>query len=85
MDRVTASLGIGSYGDGNQLLLGTQLSYGWGKSIAVNPYTSPQTLALVDQKTFGAMFVIAGSVSLSAFKRTLKDLGSVVRLPAPKR
>lgn len=85
MDRVTASLGIGSYGDGSELLLGTQLSYGWGKSIAVNPYVTPQSLALVDQKSFGAMIVVAGGVSLSAFKRTLKDLGSVVRLPAPKR
>jgi hypothetical protein len=85
MDRVTASFGIGSHGDGSELLLGTQLSYGWGKSIAVNPYATPQTLALVDQKTYGAMIVIAGGVSLSAFKRTLRDLGNVVRLPAPKR
>jgi hypothetical protein len=85
MNRVTASFGIGSYGDGSELLLGTQLSYGWGQSIAVNPYVSPPSLALVDQKTFGAMIVVAGGVSLSAFKRTLKDLGNVVRLPAPKR
>jgi hypothetical protein len=78
--RVTASIGIGSYGDGSELLLGTQLSYGWGKSIAVDPYLSPTQLALVDQRTFGAMLVVAGGVSLSAFRRTLQDLQTMVKL-----
>jgi hypothetical protein len=74
------SLGLGSYGDGSELLFGTQLAFGWGKSIAVDPYVSPTQLALVDQRTFGAMLVIAGSVSLSAFKRTLQDLQTVVKI-----
>lgn len=75
------SIGIGSYGDGSELLLGTQLSYGWGKNVAVDPYETPAQLALVDQRTFGAMLVIAGSVSLTAFRRTLENLQNVVRLP----
>jgi hypothetical protein len=79
--RVTASIGLGSYGDGSELLLGTQLSYGWGKSIAVDPYVSPPQLALVDQRNFGAMIIVAGGVSLSAFRRTLKDLQTVVKFP----
>jgi hypothetical protein len=37
---------------------------------------------VVDQRTFGIMFIIAGSASISAFRRTLRDLGDVVRLPA---
>ncbi len=81
MQRVTGSIGIGSYGEGSELLLGAQLSYGWGKSIALDPYVSPPELALVDQRTFGAMLVVAGGVSLSAFRRTLQDLRTVVRLP----
>lgn len=75
------SVGIGSYGDGSELLLGTQLTYGWGKSIAVDPFVSPTELVLVDQRTFGAMLIIAGSVSLSAFKRTLQNLQTVVTIP----
>jgi hypothetical protein len=84
MDRATASLGIGSYGDGSELLLGTQLSYAWGKSIAVNPFESTPSLALVDQRTWSAMLIVAGGVSLSAFKRTLQDLGNAVRIQQPK-
>ena len=62
--RVAGSMGIGSYGDGSELLLGTQLGYGWGKSIAVDPYVSPAELTLVDARTYSAMLIIAGSVSL---------------------
>jgi hypothetical protein len=82
--HATLSLGIGSYGDGSELLLGTQLAYGWGKSIAVDPYESPAVLTLVDSRTYGAMLIIAGSVSLSAFRRTLQDLTTVVKLPGGK-
>jgi hypothetical protein len=81
MQRVATSLGIGSYGDGSELLLGTELSYAWGKSIAWDPFAQQPQLALVDQRTFTAMLVVAGGMSLSAFRRTLKDLGGVVRLP----
>jgi len=84
MQRATVSLGIGSYGNGSELLVGTQLAYGWGKSIAVDPYVSPAALTLVDARTYGAMLIIAGTVSLSAFKRTLQDLQTVVKLPVVK-
>ncbi|MGD0526456.1 MAG: hypothetical protein ABSE49_14995 [Polyangiaceae bacterium] len=82
--RATLSLGIGSYGSGSELLFGTQLSCAWGKSIAVDPYESPPSLTLVDSRTYGAMLIIAGSVSLTAFKRTLQDLQTVVKLPVVK-
>ncbi|HEY1691998.1 MAG TPA: hypothetical protein VGG39_07540 [Polyangiaceae bacterium] len=75
------SIGFGSYGEGSEMLLGTQLTYGWGKNVAVDPYDSPAQLALVDQRTFGAMLVIAGSVSLTAFRRTLQNLETVVKIP----
>jgi hypothetical protein len=75
------SIGFGSHGDGSEMLLGTQLTYGWGKNVAVDPYESPAQLALVDQRTFGAMLVIAGSVSLTAFRRTLQNLETVVKIP----
>jgi hypothetical protein len=83
-ERVTGSFGIGSYGDGSELLMGLELSYAWGRSIAVDPFVEPTSLALVDQHTWTAMFIIAGSASLSAFRRTLRDLGRVVRIPGGK-
>ena len=55
-----------------------------GRSIAVDPFVEPTSLALVDQHTWTAMFIIAGSASLSAFRRTLRDLGRVVRIPEGK-
>jgi hypothetical protein len=84
VQRATVSFGVGSYGDGSELLFGTQLAYGWGKSIAVDPYVSPAQLTLVDSRTYGAMLIIAGSVSLNAFKRTLQDLRTVVKIPGVK-
>jgi hypothetical protein len=79
--RATASFGIGSYSDGSELLLGVQLSYAWGKSIAVDPFVSPPELALVDERTFGAMAVVAGGISLSSLNRTLQDLRRLVPIP----
>jgi hypothetical protein len=79
--RAAASFGVGSYSEGSELLLGVELSYAWGKSIALDPYVSPVELALVDQRTIGAMLVVAGGVSLSSLNRTLQDLRRLVRIP----
>ena len=46
-------------------------------ALRLGHYPSP----LVDQHTWTAMFIIAGSASLSAFRRTLRDLGRVVQFP----
>jgi hypothetical protein len=84
MQRAAAAFGVGSYGDGSELLFGAELSYAWGQSVAFDPYAATPGLALVDQRTWGVVFVIAGSASLSAFRRTLRDLGDVVRFPKPQ-
>ncbi len=81
MERAALSIGMGSYGDGSELLFGTELSYAWGQSLAFDPYEATPGLTVVDQRTFGIMFIIAGSASISAFRRTLRDLGDVVRIP----
>ena len=39
--RAAASFGIGSYGNGSELLFGTELSYAWGRAYAVNNYVLP--------------------------------------------
>jgi hypothetical protein len=89
MHQVAASLGIGSYGDGSELLLGTQVSYGWGQSLAFDPFLDPASarynpISLVNAHSYGVMFVIAGGASISAFRRTLQDLGRAVKFPQPQ-
>ena len=76
--RVAASLGIGSYGDGSELLFGTELSYGWGQAYAVNQYVLPNQFSVVDQSTFAVLLVVAGSTSLSTLKRTVTNLTHIV-------
>jgi hypothetical protein len=49
--------------------------------VAVDPFADPPQLAMVDQQAFAAMLVVAGGVSIDAFRRTLTDLREVVRIP----
>ncbi len=78
MHRLAGTLGLGSYGSGTELLFGTELSYAWGKSFAVDNYALPTQLALVTQSTFTMMLVIAGSTSLSTIRSTVDRLGATI-------
>ena len=69
--RLAASFGVGTHGLATELLLGTELSYGWGQSVAVDPYVDPPRLALVDERLFGVMLVVAGRTSLALVRDTL--------------
>jgi hypothetical protein len=71
LHRLSASFGVGMHGVASELLLGTELSYGWGQSIAVDPYVDPPRLALVDEHAFGVMLVVAGRTSLAVVRETL--------------
>jgi hypothetical protein len=71
LQRLTTSFGVGMHGVATELLLGTELSYGWGQSIAVDPYVDPPRLALVDEHAFGIMLIVAGRTSLSVVRETL--------------
>jgi hypothetical protein len=76
--RVALSFGVGSYGESGELLLGTQLSYGWGTALAVNPYVLPNTYSVVDTQTYGAMIILAGSTNLRAIRRAVEKVQDVV-------
>ena len=78
MHRVATTLGIGSYGNGTELLFGSELSYAWGKSFAVDNYVLPTELALVTQNTVTVMLIIAGSTSLSTLRSTVDRLGATI-------
>jgi hypothetical protein len=85
LQRVAASFGIGSYGDGSELLLGTELSLAFGKTLAVDSFVDPPRFVLADRRSFGAMLIIAGGASITAFKRTLANLTDIVKVPPPKK
>jgi hypothetical protein len=73
-NHVNASLGVGSYWDGGELLFGVQLDYGFGQALAVNPYVLPNNWSVVDSKSYSLLFVIAGSTNLNAIVRVVTSI-----------
>src|SRR6478735_6404133 len=88
--RIGLSLGLGSYGDGGELLLGTQLGYGWGETIVANLYSVPADWSVVGSSSYSALFIIAGSTNLRAIKSAIEGVGKALTLdrapepPAPE-
>lgn len=76
--RVGLSLGLGSYGDGGEVLLGTQLGYGWGQSIVANLYSVPNDWSVVSSTNFSALFILAGSTNLRAIKSAIEGVGKAL-------
>ena len=75
-NQVGLSFGLGSYGPGGELLVGTQLGYGWGQTLMANLYAVPSDWSVVSSESFSALFVIAGATSFRSIKRaitTVKD------------
>jgi hypothetical protein len=79
ISRLATSFGIGSYGEAGTILVGMQLSMGWGQALAVNPYTVPNGYAAVDTRTFGAMLIVAGSTNLRALRGAVESVKELVR------
>ncbi|MBX3226352.1 MAG: hypothetical protein KIT84_42785 [Labilithrix sp.] len=84
-NRLTASLGIGTHGAAGELMLGTELAYGWGERLAVNSYQLPPEIGTARHETYQLMFVVAGSTSLRALKRAVEDMKEVVREPTRQK
>lgn len=76
--RVTLSFGVGSHGDGGDLLLGVESSYGWGERLTPNVYQVPPRLDVAAQQQVGFLFVVAGSTSFKSFRRTVDAVKTVV-------
>ncbi len=83
-DRVVASAGIGSYRNGGDFLVGTQLLYGWGEALVLDPYTIPNTYSAVRLQEYGAMLIIAGSTNFAALKRAVEHVEKLVTDKDPK-
>jgi hypothetical protein len=80
--RLGLSLGLGSYGEGGELLVGTQLGYGWGQSMVANLYSVPNDWSVVSSSNFSALFILAGSTNLRAIKNAIEGVGKAFT-PAP--
>jgi hypothetical protein len=87
-NRVAASLGVGSHGEGGDLYVGGELAYAWGERLAVNAYQLPARLETTAHDTYSLLFVIAGTTSLNAIKRAVSDITDAVdptKRLAPKK
>jgi hypothetical protein len=79
VNRAAASFGVGSYGEAGTLLVGTQLSLGWGQALAVDPYVVPNTFAAVDAHTYGVLLIVAGSTNVHAMKEAVESVEQMVK------
>ncbi len=82
-NSASASLGLGSYGKGGPLLLGVQLTYGWGEAVTANPYVVPNEWAVVDTQTYSAMVILAGATNLRAITRAITKVEKLITTGVP--
>jgi hypothetical protein len=80
----SVSVGIGSYGGGSDILIGTQLGYAWGQSMAVNPYVLPNDWAVVDTRTYSVMLILAGATDLRSIGRAVQKVENAVTGDSPE-
>jgi hypothetical protein len=77
-NRLAAAGGIASHGAGGDLIVGTELSVGWGERLAVNSYQLPPDLVPTDHRTYQILVTVAGATTLRAIKRAVDDVREVV-------
>jgi hypothetical protein len=77
-----SSLGLGSYGRGSELLVGTELSYGSARFGMTAPSLEGSRRVIVGQHSWSALLVLSGSVGLASVKQTWKNFKEL-RTPAP--
>jgi hypothetical protein len=83
-NRVAVSFGVGSHRSDGDLIVGSELSYGWGDRLTVNSYQVPPITATSSHQTIGLLFVIAGSTSCRAISRAFEDVTRAVTRPGRK-
>jgi hypothetical protein len=59
-------------------LIGAQVGYGWGQTLAINPYVLPNDWAVIDTQSFAALVILAGSTNLRTLARAMNAVGHVV-------
>ncbi|HTU60419.1 MAG TPA: hypothetical protein VMF89_18335, partial [Polyangiales bacterium] len=81
INHVSASLGLGSYWPGGELLFGIAFDYGYGHTMTVNPFVVPNDWSIVRVDQFNIMFVIAGSTNLNSVVRMVTAITHGGELP----
>jgi len=81
LNHVGASLGLGSYWAGGELLFGLAFDYGYGHTMTVNPFVVPNDWSVVRVNQFNIMFVIAGSTNLNSVVRMVNTITHGGELP----
>ena len=84
MNRASGSIGIGSYGDSSELVVGVEVSHMWGKTFVLNPFELPNRLVPVEQSGWGFVLVVAGATNLNALKATVENVENIVKNPKKK-
>jgi hypothetical protein len=84
MSDVNASIGIGSYGGGGDILIGARFGYGWGQSMAANSYVIPNDWAVVDTQSYSVMLILAGATNLRAIGRAVEKAEKAVTTGNPE-
>jgi hypothetical protein len=82
-NRIIGSFGIGSYGDGKQLLFGGQAQYGWGDSMAINPYVLPNEWDVVKTQSYSVMLIVSGATDLRSITRAAERVKNAVTTGDP--
>ncbi len=80
----SASLGIGSYGGGADILIGAEFGYAWGQAMAVNPYVLPNDWAVVDTRAYSVMLILAGATDLRAITRAVEKVQKALSTGDPE-
>jgi hypothetical protein len=68
------SFGIGSYGHSADVLIGTQLDFGWGDALVVNPYVVPNDWTVIGTQVYSALLVLAGTTDLRAIGHAVEKV-----------
>jgi hypothetical protein len=84
-NRVTSSFGIGTHGSTGELMIGGELSYGWGQRLAVSSYQLPPVIGNADFHSYQVMVIVAGSTSLRALRKAVEDVKKVVKDPPAQK
>lgn len=79
--RAAVSFGVGSYGGAGELLLGAELSYARGKAYVADALGTPNQLALVNQTSWTALFVLSGKTSFAQVRKTVDRIRSLTIAP----
>ena len=82
-NHVGLSFGIGSYGHAADVLIGTQLDFGWGDALVVNPYVQPNDWTVIGTQTYSALLVLAGTTDLRAIGHAVEKIEKAVMTGNP--